>query len=292
VKVRRTRSPSKFVSLHECPPGCTAPLESLIADPRACTDAELEAELDTESPHGLDAELAAQVSHLTHPPYVGSAWAAAEVLASALAFRAALSGDELRVLTYVLWLRRPPEHGELASFARAGEIPPATMRGYWLSARRKLRQSRAQSKPSALLEAAMFLRKELAKGPQPSAAVEKAAATAGISRRTLERACYHLVVARRVGGRSGHWELRLRPLEPTVAEVARRFRRSKSTIRSWLAAGLIPDAYKRRRLGWRVPSACLASFTARGWYLATGGAPTSSQLRWRPTPLASGSAMK
>jgi excisionase family DNA binding protein len=48
----------------------------------------------------------------------------------------------------------------------------------------------------------------------------------------------------------------------TVEELAERLRRSRSTVRGWLADGRFPGAYKRGRREWRVPADDVAAFEA------------------------------
>ncbi len=50
------------------------------------------------------------------------------------------------------------------------------------------------------------------------------------------------------------------PGDLTVPEVADRFRRSPSTIRSWLETGRFPEAYKLNSRDWRVPLAAVEEF--------------------------------
>ena len=79
------------------------------------------------------------------------------------------------------------------------------------------------------------------------------------------------------------------PADLTVADVAARFGRKRSTVRGWLDRGLIPEAYRFRGREWRVPLASLTTFEAnqRGHRVATEAAPTSSARttvdlgRWR-----------
>ena len=46
----------------------------------------------------------------------------------------------------------------------------------------------------------------------------------------------------------------------TVAELAARFGRSRSTVRMWLEAGKVAGAYRFRNREWRVPARMLAAF--------------------------------
>jgi excisionase family DNA binding protein len=46
----------------------------------------------------------------------------------------------------------------------------------------------------------------------------------------------------------------------TVAELAVRFGRSRSTIRMWLEAGKVGGAYRFQNREWRVPARMLAAF--------------------------------
>lgn len=46
----------------------------------------------------------------------------------------------------------------------------------------------------------------------------------------------------------------------TVADLAARFRRSRSTVRTWLEAGKVEGAYRFRNREWRVPARALAAF--------------------------------
>ncbi len=48
----------------------------------------------------------------------------------------------------------------------------------------------------------------------------------------------------------------------TIEQVARRFGRSRSTIRGWIVSGLLPKAYRLRGREWRVPHEALAEFEA------------------------------
>jgi len=262
--------------------GSKTTLEELVPDPRSAADAQFEVEdlrqfdgeleLDALQARGLEAQARAY----PRDPL----WKEAECSASVLASQAGLSDGELGVLTYVLWLGGRPKRGSLVRFAHAGGRSPATVRGHWHSVKRKLRRKgrdlAALQELSAQGKAVMFVRAALTTGSAPTADLMKAATAAKISHRNLERARNSMGVdARRIGGRHGHWELRFRNSDLTVADVARRSRRSRSTILGWLAAGRIPGAYKMRHLGWRVPPAALAAFVARGWHLHEG------ELRWR-----------
>lgn len=53
------------------------------------------------------------------------------------------------------------------------------------------------------------------------------------------------------------------PRDYTVADLAEIFGRSESTIRAWLEAGRLPNAYKLRGREWRVPRASVQSFLER-----------------------------
>lgn len=63
--------------------------------------------------------------------------------------------------------------------------------------------------PSAMEEAQAFLKQSLAEGPRPSAEVQQAAQTAGITPTTLRRARRQLGVVARVEGFQGRWVLAL-----------------------------------------------------------------------------------
>jgi excisionase family DNA binding protein len=52
------------------------------------------------------------------------------------------------------------------------------------------------------------------------------------------------------------------PADLTVAEVAARFGRQRSTVRGWLERGDFPGAYRLHGREWRIPAAALASFEA------------------------------
>lgn len=49
----------------------------------------------------------------------------------------------------------------------------------------------------------------------------------------------------------------------TVPELAEELDRGKSTVRGWLADGLIPEAYRLRGREWRVPPAAVRRFLER-----------------------------
>ena len=48
--------------------------------------------------------------------------------------------------------------------------------------------------------------------------------------------------------------------ELSIADVARKFGRSASTVRGWLEDGRLPGAYKLRGRSWRIPPAALDAF--------------------------------
>ncbi len=70
-----------------------------------------------------------------------------------------------------------------------------------------------------------------------------------------------------------------RPHLLILADLARHYRRSVSTVRAWCEAGRFPGAYRLNRKGWRVPAAALAQFDAAqrqaGRDEATATAPAS-----------------
>lgn len=71
----------------------------------------------------------------------------------------------------------------------------------------------------------------------------------------------------------------------TVAQVAERFGRCESTVRSWLTAGLL-RGYRLRGREWRIPAAALAEFeqAERAGRGAEAGAGGSADLgAWRRT---------
>ena len=49
----------------------------------------------------------------------------------------------------------------------------------------------------------------------------------------------------------------------TVPDLVRLFGKRPSTVRSWLEAGLLPNAYKLRGKQWRVPPSAVEAFLAR-----------------------------
>lgn len=49
----------------------------------------------------------------------------------------------------------------------------------------------------------------------------------------------------------------------TVRELAEELDRAESTVRGWLNAGDIPEAYKLRDREWRIPQAAVREFLAR-----------------------------
>lgn len=55
------------------------------------------------------------------------------------------------------------------------------------------------------------------------------------------------------------------PVTPdlTVAEAARIVGRAESTVRTWLDAGMIPEAYKLNNRDWRIPQRALDHFLER-----------------------------
>ncbi len=62
--------------------------------------------------------------------------------------------------------------------------------------------------------------------------------------------------------------------ELTIEDVARRFGRSRSTVRGWLEARRLPGAYKLRGRSWRIPPAALEVFVAaEQWALPSRQAP-------------------
>ncbi len=50
----------------------------------------------------------------------------------------------------------------------------------------------------------------------------------------------------------------------SVAQLAERFGRSRSTVRGWLEAGRFPGAYKLRSRDWRIPPTAIAAFREKG----------------------------
>ena len=75
------------------------------------------------------------------------------------------------------------------------------------------------------------------------------------------------------------------PADLTVDEVARRFGRHPSTVRGWIAQGVLPGAYRFRGHEWRVPAAALVAFeetSRRGTPVATTGrTPVVNISDWR-----------
>lgn len=63
------------------------------------------------------------------------------------------------------------------------------------------------------------------------------------------------------------------PADPTVADLAERFGRSRSTVRWWIEAGRFPGAYRLRGREWRVPAAGVAAFESTERSGAAGPAP-------------------
>lgn len=55
-------------------------------------------------------------------------------------------------------------------------------------------------------------------------------------------------------------EARPTAVDFTVADLAARFGRSRSTVRMWLEAGKVEGAYRFRNREWRVPARALAAF--------------------------------
>jgi excisionase family DNA binding protein len=52
------------------------------------------------------------------------------------------------------------------------------------------------------------------------------------------------------------------PVDFTVAELAARFHRSRSTVRDWCEHGRFDGAYKLNRRDWRIPRAAVDAFLA------------------------------
>jgi hypothetical protein len=52
-------------------------------------------------------------------------------------------------------------------------------------------------------------------------------------------------------------------MDPTVEELAARYRRAPSTVRGWCEAGRFPGAYKLHAREWRIPAAAIGAFEAR-----------------------------
>lgn len=63
----------------------------------------------------------------------------------------------------------------------------------------------------------------------------------------------------------------------TTVEVAAHFKRSPTTVRAWLEAGLIPGAYKLRGRAWRVPPKSLKAMSSE--------APRTIPRGPKPTPV-------
>ncbi len=72
----------------------------------------------------------------------------------------------------------------------------------------------------------------------------------------------------------------------TVEQVANKLGRTPSTVRNWLAAGDIPEAYRFKRREWRIPPSALERFldkqrTAPQATATTVGARTLALDEWR-----------
>ncbi len=67
----------------------------------------------------------------------------------------------------------------------------------------------------------------------------------------------------------------------TVAEVAARLHRPRSTVRSWVKAGRFAGTYKLSERDWRVPSASVAAFVEARRPAVTSPS-TDSPVRRRP----------
>lgn len=74
------------------------------------------------------------------------------------------------------------------------------------------------------------------------------------------------------------------PADPTVEDVAARYRRAPSTVRGWCEAGRFPGAYKLHHREWRIPAAAIEAFDAerrRDPPSGLGGRRARSLSDWR-----------
>ena len=70
------------------------------------------------------------------------------------------------------------------------------------------------------------------------------------------------------------------PADFTVEQLAARFGKAPSTLRTWLEAGEFPGAYKLHR-SWRVPASVVESFEAAQRALAAPTPPTAQPRHHR-----------